>query len=105
MINSETMQEMIQCLIKLYKPESIYLFGSYAWGQPDEDSDLDFLIIIDTLSDRYKALVDGYKVLSNFEVPKDLLVVTPDEFKSRSQNASQFMHKIKYKGKQVYARS
>ncbi len=25
-----------------YRPEKIYLFGSYAWGEPHEDSDLDF---------------------------------------------------------------
>ncbi len=34
-------------LINVYHPAVIYLFGSYAWGQPTKDSDLDLLIIVD----------------------------------------------------------
>src|ERR1700730_4641350 len=100
MISEQKIQEITQRLVKVYNPEAIYLFGSYAWGHPDEDSDLDFLIIVDEVEDRYKALVAGYTELSRVGVPKDLLVVTREEFEARSQNVSQFMYKIKHKGKQ-----
>lgn len=104
MISEQKIQEIAQRLVKVYNPQAIYLFGSYAWGHPDEDSDLDFLIIVDAVEDRYKALVAGYRELSRIGVPKDLLVVTREEFEVRSQNVSQFMYKIKHKGKQIYAR-
>jgi predicted nucleotidyltransferase len=105
MISEQAIQEVVQRLVKLYDPKIIYLFGSYAWGHPDEDSDLDFLIIVDEVKDRYKALVAGYAELMGLSIPKDLLMVTSEEFESRSQNATQFLYKIKHKGKQVYARA
>ena len=105
MVNEQEIQAITQRLVRLYNPQAIYLFGSYAWGHPDEDSDLDFLVIVDKVEDRYKALVAGHRELSDLSVPKDLLVVTNEEFEARSQNVSQFMYKIKHKGKQIYARA
>jgi len=43
MISQETIEEVKNRLVKTYDPISIYLFGSYAWGHPTEDSDLDLL--------------------------------------------------------------
>jgi predicted nucleotidyltransferase len=105
MVNEQEIQKITQRLVKLYNPEAIYLFGSYAWGHPDEDSDLDFLIIVDKITDRYKALATGHRELSDLMVPKDLLVVTNDEFEARSQHVSQFMYKIKHNGRQIYAKA
>lgn len=105
MISEQEIQAITERLIKVYNPQAIYLFGSYAWGHPDEDSDLDFLIIVDKIADRYQALVAGHRELSDLTIPKDLLVVTHEEFETRSQNISQFMYKIKYQGKQIYARA
>lgn len=105
MINNQMIQDITKRLVKVYNPEAIYLFGSYAWGHPDEDSDLDFLIIVEEVKDRYKALLAGHEELGDLEIPKDLLVVTSEEFETRSQKASQFMYKIKHQGKQVYARA
>lgn len=105
MIDIQIIQEMVNRLVAVYNPQAIYLFGSYAWGHPDEDSDLDFLIIVDKIEDRYQALRAGHRALINLAVPKDLIVVTNDEFATRSQNKSQFFYKIKNQGKQVYARS
>lgn len=71
MISEQKIKEIAQRLVKLYNPQAIYLFGSYAWGHPDEDSDLDFLIIVDEIKDRYQALVAGYRALSGMSIPKD----------------------------------
>jgi len=105
MIHDHIIKEIIRRLIDHYRPQTIYLFGSYAWGNPDEDSDLDFLIVVDTLENRYKELVAGYILLSDIGAPKDLMVLTTDEFALHSQNQSQFMYKIKHEGKRLYARS
>jgi predicted nucleotidyltransferase len=72
MVNNKMIQDIISRLVKVYDPQAIYLFGSYAWGHPDEDSDLDFLIIVDKLEDRYKALIAGHRELSDLTIPKDL---------------------------------
>jgi predicted nucleotidyltransferase len=67
--------------------QKIYLFGSYAYGEPNEDSDIDFCVIIDDTISAYRN--DVYfkiekKLLSKHMVPNDLLVYnagTFDKFK------------------------
>jgi len=38
-------QKIVQSLVAGYTPEKIILFGSFAYGQPNADSDIDLLII------------------------------------------------------------
>ena len=48
MVKEETkrkIQAIADKIAREYKPEKIILFGSYAWGHPHEDSDLDFFIV------------------------------------------------------------
>jgi predicted nucleotidyltransferase len=40
--------DIVERLVADYQPQKIILFGSYAYGQPDADSDIDLLIIKDT---------------------------------------------------------
>jgi len=44
MINSHMIDSVKSKLIDTYDPYAIYIFGSYAWETPNEDSDLDVLI-------------------------------------------------------------
>ena len=48
MTKPEIIETVKERLIKTYNPKTIYLFGSYAWGTPDEDSDLDLLVVIES---------------------------------------------------------
>ena len=45
-ISKSKIQEAVKRLADTYQPLTIYLFGSYAWGKPHEDSDLDFLVVM-----------------------------------------------------------
>ena len=45
-ISTANIEEAVKRLADTYQPFTIYLFGSYAWGQPHEDSDLDFMIVV-----------------------------------------------------------
>ena len=42
------LEEMNRRLVAEFQPERITLFGSYAWGAPTEDSDVDLLVIMST---------------------------------------------------------
>lgn len=44
----EALHEIIQRIVAAYAPEKIILFGSYAYGDPHTDSDIDLLIIKET---------------------------------------------------------
>lgn len=93
-------------LVQLYNPIAIYIFGSYAWGHPDEDSDLDLLVVVDDVGkDRHKALVKGHLALAQLGIPKDLLLLSKNEFEIDSQDVTTIHYKIKRKGKQIYAKA
>jgi predicted nucleotidyltransferase len=47
MINQEQIRKVVKTIVEGYQPRKIILFGSYAYGHPTTDSDLDFLIIKD----------------------------------------------------------
>ena len=45
MKKQKEIQRITDHIVKKYKPEKVILFGSYAWGKPTEDSDVDLFIV------------------------------------------------------------
>jgi predicted nucleotidyltransferase len=45
-VGTDLIQEITRRLVAEFDPEQIFLFGSYAWGIPNEDSDVDLLVIV-----------------------------------------------------------
>jgi uncharacterized protein len=106
MISKETIEEVKKRLIEAYNPLAIYLFGSYVWGKPTEDSDLDLLIVIDTSNEKsYKRTMAGYDALFGMGISKDIIVYTKEEFEKLSNNITTLGYKVKKEGELLYARS
>ncbi len=103
MTNSELIEAVKSRLINAYNPEVIYLFGSYAWGKPDEQSDLDLLVIVKSSDEKsYKRPVKGIRSLRGMKVPKDIIVYTIKEFKELSSDVSSLCYKVKKEGIKLY---
>lgn len=106
MISKEVIEEVKNRLVKAYNPIAIYLFGSYAWGTPTEDSDLDLLIVIDKSDEKsYKRQYPGYDALFGMGISKDLIVYTKDEFEKSSNSKTTLSYKIKKDGELIYAKA
>lgn len=106
MINKKIIDEVKNRLIKTYDPIAIYLFGSYAWGKPTEDSDLDLLIVVDKSDEKsYKRTIPGYDALFGMGISKDIIVYTKEEFEERANNITTLGYKIKKDGELIYARA
>lgn len=63
--------------------KKIYLFGSYVYGRPDEDSDLDFCVIIDDEISKYRREVSlkiKIKLFDENVIPNDILVYNEEKF-------------------------
>jgi predicted nucleotidyltransferase len=102
---AETLPQAIKRIVVELKPEKIILFGSYAYGNPTPDSDVDLLVIMETKARE----IDRYVAISNLlyprEFPVDIIVKTPKEIKAESQKSGNFfMREILTKGKVVYER-
>lgn len=104
MISQSLIDEVRKRLVKTYKPREIYIFGSYAWGTPNRDSDLDLLIVIDHYQkDLHSLLVEGHKVLIDLDLSKDIIIYTKEEFDRFSKDRLRFCYKVKNEGQQIYA--
>jgi len=74
MIKKEVIEEVKKRLVRVYDPLEIYIFGSYAWGSPTEDSDLDLCIVVNEIKGKkHDMLVDGHHVLFGLKIPKDII--------------------------------
>ena len=80
LIDSATIATAVATLAKAAPDaEQILLFGSYACGQANEDSDLDFLVIAPEVENRAKEMVRLRRALRPLRVPVDVLVYSRAE--------------------------
>jgi predicted nucleotidyltransferase len=97
--------EIVEKIKREYRPKKIILFGSYAYGNPGRDSDIDLLVIKDTQDrpiDRrgvVRMIVSDPKRF----IPIEPIVLTPDEVKKRLKIGDQFLKEIIEKGEVLYA--
>jgi predicted nucleotidyltransferase len=94
--------EIREKIVKEINPEKIILFGSYAWGNPTEDSDVDLFIIQKSLQSRSDRQAELRRKLWGSGVPMDLLVYTPAEIEKRLEIDDPFISYILSKGKIIY---
>jgi len=72
--------EVVRRLVEAVDPDRILLFGSRARGDSRPDSDLDLLIVKDSVEPRHRRLIPAYRALRGLGVPKDIVWYTPQEF-------------------------
>lgn len=75
------LREAVTQIVDSVHPEMIILFGSHAYGKPDDGSDLDLLVVMDTDELPHRRAIPLRKLLRNLGVPKDIIVRTPEEFR------------------------
>jgi predicted nucleotidyltransferase len=104
MISKEMKDEIIEKIASSFNPLKIYLFGSYAYGNPTMDSDLDLAVILPDVSSKHKDSVKMYKLLSGITLPKDILVSSVDEFNFYKNEPGSVYKTINEKGVVLYDR-
>jgi predicted nucleotidyltransferase len=95
-------QEMVKRIIDAVDPDQIVLFGSYAYGIPHKESDIDILVIMETDRPRHKRSVALYRALVGLFIPKDLLVYTTEEVAEWKDVPQAFITQIVKKGVILY---
>jgi uncharacterized protein len=75
-IPQSKIQEAVQVLVETAKPKQVILFGSYARGEANEASDLDFLVIKDKVEDYDEETVDLELALLPLGISKDILLAS-----------------------------
>jgi len=102
-VDEEFLKEVVKRIVSAVDPEKIILFGSYAYGMPKKESDLDLLVVVKESSlPRYKRSVPIYKALAGILIPKDIIVYTEKEIEEWSNVPLAFITTIIRKGKVIY---
>jgi len=104
MITQNKINEVVNKIALNYQPEKIILFGSYAFGTPNEDSDLDLIIIKNTDTPEQKRGWEVRKFLIGSLVPMDILIYTPKEFEDELKSKYSFVSSVISETKLLYER-
>ena len=96
----------LQVLVGQFHPDQIILFGSYAYGEPTSDSDVDLLIVKSIQDGRVKDKVAIRRawwplLVGRFPLSFDLLLVTPEEFAAICPQVRGYYSEILRKGLRV----
>ena len=103
-LTQEVLEEIVRRITANLHPEKIILFGSYAYGQPSSDSDLDLLVVMESEerpAGRFRAVSD---LLCPRPFPMDILVRTPQEIAEAIKKSDPFITEIFIQGKVLYDR-
>lgn len=105
--NKETRKIILEIAKKIkenYRPTKVILFGSYAYGTPKRDSDIDLLIIKNTQDRPIDRRVTVRRLVSDPArlVPFEPIVLTPSEIQKRLDIGDQFLQEILENGEVLY---
>jgi predicted nucleotidyltransferase len=104
-VTEEVLAEIVRRIVVTLHPEKVILFGSYVYGTPSDDSDVDLLVILNSRArpvDRYLAVS---RLLRPRPFPLDILVKTPEEITQALQKGDAFIREIMSQGRVLYERS
>lgn len=98
----EEINNIVMKIIDKTSVVKIILFGSYAYGTPDSDSDIDLCVISKLAKRKIEILREIRKSLRGSTVPIDILVYDETEFKDRANSTTSMEHLIEQKGIVLY---
>ena len=101
MITSSQILSVAGKIAEQFRPERIILFGSYAYGTPNENSDVDLLIVMP---------FEGRSVHKSIEIeaevhqgfPMDLITITPTSLQERLDSEDYFLREVVESGRVLY---
>jgi predicted nucleotidyltransferase len=103
-LDRSEIQKIVDRLVSHYSPQRVILFGSYAYGTPDADSDLDLLIVKETDKRPLDRWMEVKRLLRDRRrtVAVSPLVYTPQELERRLAMNDFFIQEILEKGQVLH---
>lgn len=102
-IPAQAIDDVARQIIEKFKPQKIFLFGSYARRQPRPESDVDLLVVMDTSLTETEQAVRILQAIE-YHFGLDLLVRTPDNLAHRLELGDHFLREIIAEGAVIYER-
>jgi predicted nucleotidyltransferase len=102
-ISKELLDEIINRLANSLHPDKIILFGSHAYGEPTDASDIDLLVVVaESDEPRHHRAQKAYRCLRGLTAPTELIVLTQQEIRRATTVPASFINKVLQRGKVLY---
>jgi len=101
-VTDELLQEVTQRIVDALAPKRVILFGSYAYGKPTPDSDVDLLIVMETEERPSKRRRAVSRLFRERPFPMDIVVRTPAEVERSRGRVDPFMREALDGGRVLY---
>ena len=101
MVDIKEIKDLTSQIAREFNPDRIILFGSYAYGQPGNDSDVDILVVLPFKGKPVRKAIEIRNKV-NAGVPLDLIVRTPEQVADRIAQNDWFMREILERGHTLY---
>ncbi len=104
-VDEELLKEIVIRILGVIEPLKIILFGSWAYGKTNKNSDLDILVVVkeENIS-RLKIACEIYGALCGILIPKDIVVVSPQIIEEWKEVPQAFITTIIRKGRVIYVK-
>ncbi len=104
LLTKELLRAITQRIVEAVHPDKIILFGSYAYGEPTPDSDIDLLVILNNRRRSIENATAIDKLFADRRFGMDILVRSARVLSDRLQMGDMFMQEILEKGRVLYER-
>ena len=104
MNSEEKIREMVGRIVEGFNPEKIILFGSHANGRAGPDSDVDLLVVMRISGSKRKKAIEIDLALTDMGIPKDVIVVTPEEVEKYRDIVGTIIYPALREGEVLYER-
>lgn len=101
MIDRNLLEEIVSRL-KQTKPTKMYLFGSQATGTANDESDIDLLLVKDTVTSKIKEMNAARKLLRGLGKSFDIIVTSQEEFDYYRNQVNSVHHAAANYGRIIY---
>lgn len=102
-ITLAAIRKFAQRIGERFAPDRIILFGSFAYGEPHDDSDVDLLVVIPCKNEISQAI--RIRMALDAPFPMDLIVRTPSRLEQRIRDGDWFLREVVEKGIVLYAKA
>lgn len=103
-VRLQLLPEITRRILAVSQPQKIILFGSYARGDYDSNSDLDLLVILDGIKSTRAESNRLRRALRGLLLPIDILVATPQQVERHRQTIGLIYRPALEEGKVIYER-
>ena len=104
MVKRRNIRAFVHQVVAQFHPQRVILFGSYAYGKPTADSDVDLLVVLETDQRSRAKQLEIARALSPHPFGMDILVRTPEQLRKRVAMGVYFLREVTTRGKVMYER-